>query len=122
MHLTFYAKVVTYNEAIDGELVSVCFQEEEDDPDLDYTSAESLYDNPVKGIWISAASEVGDFVADVEWCDGKNYDGKYDVRDYILSNNRLELTLTDGSQFEIDFSTDDKTLKEIELFLSVAVK
>ena len=122
MHLAFYAKVVTYDEAIDGEIVSVSFQEEEDDPNLDCTSVDSLYDNPVKGIWISAASEFEDFVADVEWCDGKDYDGKYDVSDYILTKNKLELTLIDGSQFEIDFSTDDNTLKEIEAFLSVAAK
>ncbi|MFT6735623.1 MAG: hypothetical protein ACJAS9_003834 [Polaribacter sp.] len=122
MHLAFYAKVVTYDEAIDGEIVSVSFQEKEDDPDLDCTSVDSLYDNPVKGIWISAASEFGDFVADVEWCDGKDYDGKYKVIDYILSINKLELTLIDGSHFEIDFSTDDNTLKEIEAFLSVAAK
>lgn len=122
VHLAFYAKVVTYTEAIDGEIVSVSFQEEEDDPDLDDTSVDALYENTVKGIWISAASEFSDFVADVEWCDGNNYDGKYNVRDYILSSNRLELTLIDGSQFDIDFSTDNKTLKDIEAFLSVAVK
>ncbi len=116
MHLAFEAKEVTYNEALDGDIIQVSFQEFPD-PDIDYSNKKFTMPPPIKGVSISANYEFPPGNTGVEWCDGEEYNGGEEIREATLTNTSLKMVLKNGYRFDISFKTDDITLKNIRKFL-----
>ena len=107
MNVEFYANKVSYNEAIDGEIVQVLFEEDEDPF------------NPTKlYILISTNYEFGSGTADAEWFDGKEIDGGVKVTSYNLDNEKIIIRLENGNIFEIGHDADASVLESIRSYLS----
>ena len=109
MHIEFEAMKVTYNEAIDGEIVHVIFEENEDDGDAMPAC---------KYLLISTAYEFGSPSADAEWYDGENYNGGIRVIAYKLGEGRAIFHLKNGYIFEIGHNAAPSTLDDIQSYLS----
>ena len=111
--IRFTASDVTYNDAIDGEIVQVCFDEEEDE--------ESELNEDVFGrikcyVMISQNFEFRDRPA-VEWYDGRNHDGGSDVLGYKLTDTTFELLLNNGIKFIVQHRCKESALYQIRGFL-----
>jgi hypothetical protein len=105
--IAFKASEVLYNEAIDGEIVQVSFDE---DPDQ----------NPFnKGMCYLMISKNYEFPGSptLEWHDGKEYDGGSEVSDYKLTSEVFELITNDGLRFSIQHDCQEKICVQIRKFL-----
>ena len=106
--ITFKANDVTYNEAIDGEIIQVCFDE---DPDQDPFKRNKCY------LMISQNYEFGRDEPTIEWHDGNEDDGGTKVFSYSLNESLFELTTNDGVMFNIQHSCEKEILIKIQEFL-----
>lgn len=107
--IAFIASEVVYNEAIDGEIVQVSF-DEDPDPDQDPFNRTKCY------LMISQNYEFPDSLT-VEWHDGKEYDGGSKVLDCKFTNEVLELTTKDGLTFSIRHDCQEEVYVQIKKFL-----
>ena len=105
--IAFIASEVVYNEAIDGEIVQVSFDE---DPDQDPFNRTKCY------LMISQNYEFPGSPT-VEWHDGKEYGGGLEVLDYKLTNEVFELTTNDGLKFSIQHDCQEDIYIQIKKFL-----
>ncbi len=121
MNLQFFAQEVSYSEALDGEIVQVLFQEEPD-PEIDYSKKKIPIPPPVKYVMFSANYEFPPYEIDVEWCDGKDEDGRNHIKEVVISRTELKVVLEDGSRMNIEFSTDEITFGNIQRFLLSSVE
>jgi hypothetical protein len=121
MNLQFFAQEVSYSEALDGEIVQVIFQEEPD-PEIDYSKKKIPLLPPIKYVMFSASYEFPPYEINVEWCDGKDYDGMKLIKEVVVSKTELKVVLEDGSRINIEFNTDRITFGNIKRFLLSAVE
>jgi hypothetical protein len=106
--ITFKANDVTYNEAIGGEIVQVCFDE---DSDQDPFERNKCY------LLISQNYEFGHDEPTLEWHDGKDANGGSRVSSYSLEESILELATNDGVLFSIQHNCKKEVLIRIRAFL-----
>ena len=117
MHLEFYAKEVTYLEAMDQEIEQAFFQEYPD-PEIDYSIKKTPMPEPIKSVGFSASYEFPPHTAKVEWCDGEDWGGGEAIKKLHLTDTEFTLLLINGDSFHVKFVTDDVTFKNIKQFLS----
>lgn len=111
--MEFEANKIEYSEANGGEIIQVIFDSEVyPNPDED----ESIY------VMISAQYEFPPVNADVEWFDGKKYDGGLEIKEHTLTEDSLLLTLENDVKFKIKFKTDKQTFENIKEFLLIDSK
>ena len=111
MNIEFYAKKVSYSEAIDGEIVQAIFEEGED-ADEDLFNPSKLY------LLISTNYEFGSGAADAEWFDGKDIGGGVKVKSYNIDKARITVWLENGKIFKIDHDADASVLECIRSYLT----
>jgi hypothetical protein len=116
MYISFEAQEVSYNEALDGEIVLVHFYEYSDS-EIDYSKNTITMPSPIRGVTLSANYEFPPYDIMVEWCDGEDYDGGKKIRKIKLTDSSLRMTLENNYSFDISFKTDDITYRNIETFL-----
>ena len=112
MHIKFAANNVSYNEAIDGEIVQVVFDE---DTDNDSTEISKYY------LLISVNYEFGSNLPSIEWFDGNECNGGASITNYRIDRSLLQISLDNSLSFDIAFSTEEQMYKNIESFLSSLV-
>ena len=104
--IQFKATDVEYNEAIDGEIVQISFDEDPDQGPFDrnkcYVMISQNYEFPAKPT--------------VEWHDGENDDGGAEIQSYILTKNKFELKTNIGVMFKVEHECNKDVLTEIEAF------
>ena len=105
--IQFTASEVEYNEAIDGEIVQISFDE---DPNKDpfngnkcNVSISQNYEFPGKPT--------------IEWHDGENDDGGAEIKHYELTDNILKVQTNAGISFKVHHHCSSKVLKLIKSFL-----
>ena len=113
MHLIFTSKITSYNEAIDGEIIQVIFEEYENEDAFNQTA---LY------LLLSISYEFPPFEPTIEWFDGRECSGGADILNYKLTRNALQLWLNNGLSFDVSFKINDSTYKNIEAFLNRITK
>ena len=113
MHLNFTSKITSYNEAIDGEIIQVSFEEYETEDAFNQTA---LY------LLLSISYEFPPFEPTIEWFDGRECNGGAEILNYKLTRNALQLWLNNGLSFDVSFKTNDTTYKNIEAFLNRITK
>lgn len=118
LRLAFYAEVVECNEAIDGELVQVTFQEK---PDEEQDGLNFQTVPAIKSVTFSINYEFPPAAVAFEWCDGKEFDGGCSIRLVELTDNALIVELCNGNTFEVRFNTDQLNLKKINCIFSTAL-
>lgn len=106
-NIHFKACEVEYNEAIDGEIVQITFDE---DPEQDPFNRTKCY------VMISQNYEFPG-TPNVEWHDGESDDGGSEVLSYRLNSDLFELTTTDGVAFKVQHDCRGKTFTKIQEFL-----
>ena len=107
MRINFDAIKVEYNEAIDGEIVQVTFDEDD---------TEDPFKRTKRYICISQNYEFPGKPA-IELHDGKDYDGGSEVLNCSLTNNIFELETTNGLRFRIHHNCSNEVLVNIQKFL-----
>ena len=107
MNINFKAIEATYNEAIDGEIIQISFDED---------SSEDPFNRTKRYICISQNYEFRNEPT-LEWHDGKDYGGGAGVQNYNLTKDLFELETTDGLNFKIEHNCSNKVLVQIQEFL-----
>lgn len=107
MNIEFKAIEVEYNEAIDGEIIQVSFDE---DPNEDPENRTKRY------IMISQSYEIPGKPT-LEWHDGKDYGGGSGVLNYNLTRDLFELKTKYGLSFRIHHNCSSEILSQIQDFL-----
>lgn len=108
MQLTFFAKSVSYEEALGGDLIQVVFDE---DPDDDPMNPQS------KNVCISINYEFPPCKLLFEWANGLEFNGGLKAKAYSLSENRFSVTLEGGMTIEIEYSADVETYRKINALM-----
>jgi hypothetical protein len=108
MKITFKANDVTYTEAIDGEIIQICFDE---DSDQDPLNRNKCY------LMISQNYEFNHDEPTIEWHDGNKDGGGSEVFSYSLNEKSFELTTNDGLIFSIQHRCEKDVLTKIQQFL-----
>ena len=107
MSIEFFASVVEYREALDGEIVQVSFQGYSEQDPLKtiklFFSISQNYEFPGKPT--------------LEWFDGKNQTGGAEVFEYNLTSSLFELKTMDDLVFRIRHNCPKKVLTQIQDFL-----
>ena len=106
-NISFLATEVEYNEAIDGEIVQVSFDEDPDQEPFDRTKCY---------VMISQNYEFTG-APTLEWHDGIEDDGGSEVLSYKLTNDLFELITTDGVKFKVQLDCKGETFTKIQRFL-----
>ena len=106
-NIYFKACKVEYNEAIDGEIIQITFDE---DPDQDPFNRTKCY------VMISQNYEFPG-TPNVEWHDGESDDGGSEVLSYRFNSDIFELTTNDGVTFRVQHDCIGKTFTKIQEFL-----
>jgi len=110
MHISFEAKDVSYNEAIDGEIIQIVFDESEDDNEsMEITKPYFL---------VSINYEFPPVVPHTEWFNGSECDGGAKIISYKLRENSFQVNLDNNMSFDIAFNTDETTFNNINNFLA----
>jgi hypothetical protein len=104
--IQFTASEVSYNEAIDGEIVQISFDE---DPDQDPYNRKKCY------VLISQNYEFSGKPT-VEWHDGVSDDGGAEIKGVELTNSKLELQTNAGVIIKVQHHGNSEVLKKIQLF------
>jgi hypothetical protein len=107
MNINFKDIDVEYNEAIDGDIVEISFDEDSNEDPFNRTKCY---------ICISQNYEFRGEPT-LEWHDGKDYDGGSGIENYNLTKDIFELETTDGLSFKIYHSCPNKVLVQIQEFL-----
>ncbi len=94
MHIEFTANDVSYNEALDGDIVQVNFEEDSDD---DSFNPSKYYVN------ISVNYEFPPCTPSVEWFDGNESSGGANIVNYNMKKNLLQLWLDNEMSFNINY-------------------
>jgi hypothetical protein len=109
MHIEFTARNVSYNEAVDGEIVQVSFEEDGDDDPIE----------PSKYYFhISVNYEFPPILPSLEWFDGSKCDGGGNIIKYKLNRNSLQLWLDNGMSFDMHFEIKEVMLNDINEFIT----
>lgn len=108
MNFEFTAKSVSYEEALDGDIVQVSFEENPDDDPLNPKSC-SLY--------LAINYEFPPCHIDFSWCDGNDYDGGAKAIKYSISNSEFIVWLDNESRIKVNFSTNASCYKKIASLL-----
>lgn len=108
MHLKFTSKITSYNEAIDGEIIQVLFEEYENEDAFNQTA---LY------LLLSMSYEFPPFKHTIEWFDGRECNGGAEILNYKLTRHTFQLWLNNGLSFDVSFKTNETTYKNIDEFL-----
>ena len=113
MEIKFKAQKVTYNEALDGEIINASFYQQD---------SEDFFEKPSKYLSVSINYEFPPAKPSTEWFDGDKFDGGLDIITYSLEKNSLRIVLQNNMVFDISFDTDENTYKNIYEFLSSACR
>lgn len=113
MHLNFTSKITSYNEAIDGEIIQISFEENECKDPFNQTE---LY------LLLSMSYEFSPFEPTIEWFDGSECNGGAIILNYKLTKNSLQLWLNNNLSFDISFRTNETTYKNIGAFFKRITK
>lgn len=106
--IQFKAQQVEYNEAIDGEIVQISFDE---DPNQDPFNRKKCY------VMISQNYELPGR-ATVEWHDGSKEDGGATIQSYSITDSDFELTTNNGVIFKVQHEGNTNTVNRIKDFLN----
>jgi len=106
-NINFTAIEVKYNEAIDGEIVQILFDEDPDQGPFDRTKCY---------VMISQNYEFPG-TATVEWHDGESDDGGAEVLGYSLTSDLFELIITGGVAFRVQHDCSEDMHIKIQEFL-----
>lgn len=109
MQLTFFAKSVSYEEALGGDIIQVVFDEDPDDDPLNPRS---------KNVCASINYEFPPCKLLFEWADGPEFDGGLKAKAYSLNESRFSVALEGGMAIEIEYSTDVETYRKISALFS----
>ncbi len=109
MKIEFHASKVSYTEAIDGEIVQVVFEEDEDSDPFHPTK---LY------LHISANYEFGSRDPTAQWFDGSDEDGGIDIEFFNITQNEAQIQLKNAYIFIISFEAAPSIVENIRSFLS----
>ncbi|MDQ6992443.1 MAG: hypothetical protein Q9M31_03140 [Mariprofundus sp.] len=105
--IDFIASEVEFNEALDGDIVEVSFDEGSD---------QGVFDRTKCCVSISQNYEFSG-AATVEWHDGEDYNGGSEVLSYRFTNDLFELITTDEVKFSVTHDCRKETYTKIEEFL-----
>jgi len=108
-HLKFTAKNTSYSEALDGDIIQVIFEEDENEDPYNQTK---LY------LSITINHEFPSFTPSIEWFDGNDGNGGAQILNYKLKRNSLQLLLNNNLSFNISFIADERLFQNIKGFLS----
>ena len=108
MHLNFTAKNTSYDEALDGEIIQVVFEEDE---------SEDIYNQTTLYLSLSVNYEFPPFSPSIEWFDGSESNGGAKILNYKISRSSFQLWLNNNLSFDIAFTVNEVTFKNIEAFL-----
>lgn len=114
MHIDFIANDVSYNEALDGDIKQIHFDEDSEDDSF----------NPSKYyVHISMNYEFPPFTPTVEWFDGSESGGGADIVNYNLKKDSLQLWLNNSMSFYIDFVIEQDIFDKIsDVFSNIDLK
>ncbi|MEW6076710.1 MAG: hypothetical protein AB1724_02740 [Thermodesulfobacteriota bacterium] len=107
MNIIFDAKEVSYDEAIDGDIVQVSFAQDDHD---------DILENPYKYLFISVNYEFPPFEPTFEWYDGKKYGGSDLIIDYTFQVDHLMMQLDNNLVFDISFKIGKPLFEKINQF------
>ena len=116
MHLSYEANKVSYNEAIDGEIVKALFEEKSSSDSDDPFDTTAIY------FLASINYEFPPYSPSIEWGDGEKFDGGAKVLKYVLERESLQLWLDNGLSFDIKHKTSEKTSSKIKYFFARVFK
>jgi hypothetical protein len=102
----FTASEVEYNEAIDGEIVQIIFDE---DPDQDPFNRKKRF------VLISHSYEFPGKPT-VEWHDGECDDGGAEIKSYKLTSKDFVLKTNAGVMFKVQHHGHNEVLRKIKAF------
>jgi len=108
MKLTFFAKLVSYDEALGGDIIQIVFDENPEDDPLNPRS---------KNLCASINYEFHPCNLEFEWMDGAKFNGGLKAKQYALSGSQFFVMLEDGMSIEITHSADVKVLHKISELL-----
>ena len=108
MHINFTSKTTSYNEALDGDIIQVYFEEDETKDAFNQTS---LY------LSLSVNYDFPPFTPSIGWFDGNEENGGAEILNYKINKNSFQLWLNNNLSFDISFTTNEKTFRNIEAFL-----
>ena len=108
MNLQFSSKSVSYEEALDGDIVQVMFDEDPDDDPLNPQS---------KHLCASINYEISPLELLFEWTNGVQCGGGLKAQKYTLDENQFSVILDDGMSIEIGHSADTETTRKISALL-----
>ncbi len=109
MHIEFRSHDVSYNEALDGEIIQISFAEDGNDDPI----------NPSKYyLHISVNYEFPPIKPTISWFDGSKSDGGANILNYKLSRNSLQLWLDNNMSFDIGFEINEAIFNDINKFIS----
>ena len=113
MLIEFQAKKVDYGEAIDGQIVQVSFEEDQNEYEDDPLTVSYKY------LLISTGNfEFEPPTADAEWFDGVENRGGIRVVAYSLEERKAVFRLENGYVFEIGHRADPVVLRNIRSYLA----
>lgn len=114
--IQFKAVEVDCGEAMDCEIVQVCFDSVKDDPDADYRERASAY--LMLSINFEFEEEDNDGVQ-LEFHDGHDYDGGYCAAEIDLWRDRVRVVAEGGPEFDVGFKLSDKAFTKLRKFLKI---
>lgn len=108
MTLAFRANSVRCADAIDGEILQVCFETmpesgDEDKRDTPYVLISQNFEFPGP--------------ATIEWHAGSGYDGGAEMVSVTLTRNRALVKLDRDCEIEVSFSIDDRQFAQMNSYL-----
>lgn len=109
MKTEFHATLVSYRDAIDGDIIQVGFEENEND---DVFNPTKLY------LSISVNYEFGSRIPHAQWFDGIDEDGGKDVVLYCIGENEARIQLENGHLFIISYERIPEVTDRIRSFLA----
>jgi hypothetical protein len=109
MKIKFHATKVSYTEAIDGEIVQVTYEEDEND---DPHNPAKLY------LHISASYEFGSPVPTAQWFDGSNEDGGAIIESFSVGKNLAQIQVKNSHNFNVTYDDNPSVTNKIRSFLA----
>ena len=109
MPLSFEATAIVWGDAIDGELLQVCFD-----------TAAAVRDEAERCTPYVLILRNFEFpgAATIEWYDGQDYDGGADIASVSLSRTRVAITLRRGMDIEVTFRITEKEFTRLKTCLT----
>ena len=106
--ITFKARDVSFSEEFDGQLAQVKFDADEDIDSIEITQPYFL---------ISFDFEACPIYHNIEWFDGKKFDGGAKIKKHILNQHFFQVYLDNDMRFDIEHTVNKSVYAEIKRVL-----